>query len=220
MAIPPPAQIPKKRGVSCFGCGCAILALIALLLVALVAGGIYYFYTSVRGFTDITSVEIAQFDGGEQVYQHTEQKLDAFRQNPGRSASLHLSADEINTLIARDPSFATVRGHLFVTLKGNEATIQTSLPLSAIESFVMTDRYLNGDATFALGFDPQGKNVEVDMHVIHVKDRTIPPANEGFNQSFNRLFNQKLQSNPAVRDFLSRTQKIAVENGEFVIETQ
>jgi hypothetical protein len=41
-----------------------------------------------------------------------------------------------------------------------------------------------------------------------------------FNQTFNTSFNSKLQANPAARDFLNRAQKIAIENGELVIETK
>ena len=79
------------------------------------------------------------------------------RRQAGQPASLHLTSNEINTLIARDPSYDKIKGHLFIALKDNEATIQTSLPLSSVESVMLTDSYLNGSLTLVVGFNPDGQ---------------------------------------------------------------
>jgi hypothetical protein len=221
---PPPVQIQKKkRGMGCLGCGCTILAVLALLLVAIAAFVGYYMYHSLHDYTDVTGAALPQFDGGDQTLASAQQNLNGFRQSLEHSqpASLHLNSDQLNTLIARDPSFAQARGHLFITLKGSEATLQTSLPLSAVESVAFSDRFINCDATFGLSFNSVDKTINVDMHGIHIKGHDLPAnLNDSINGMLNPLLNQKLQSNPVVHDFLSRVQKLTVENGELVIETQ
>lgn len=222
-ATPPPVIIQKKRGLGCVGCGCAVLALLVVLAAALIGGGSYYLYHALYGCTDASPTTVAQFDGGDQILAATEHDLEDFKHalELGQPGSLRLNSDQINTLIARDPSFAQLRGHLFVTLRGSEATLQTSLPLSSFETVLFPDRYLNGDATFALGFTPEDKSVNLDLHALHLKGNDLPASfDDSFNQSFNRVLNQKLQSNAAVHEFLNRTQKLSVENSQLVIETQ
>jgi hypothetical protein len=221
MALPP-VQVQKKRGLGCVGCGCSVFAAIVILLVALVAASSYYFYKAALSYTGTAAVPVPQFDGGDQVFNTAGQKIIAFEQalQGGQPASLHLNADEINTLIARDPSFAKLRGQLFVTLNNDEATVQTSLLLSNVESVVLTDRYLNGTATFALYFDPADKSIHIDLHRAHLQDRDLPGTfTDGFNKSAGPMLNQKLQADPAARDFINSLQKMTVENGELVIET-
>jgi len=223
MAIPPvQAQAPKKR-IGCVGCGCAVLAAIVILLIILMGWGCYSLYTTTVSFTSTAGVPVPQFDGGDQVLTTVHQKLAAFQQasQASQPASLHLTADEINTLIARDPSYAKAKGHLFVTLKDNEATIQTSVPLSSMESVALTDRYLNGTLTFGLSFNSTDKSLNVDLRGLHLNDRDLSGSlNAGSSQSLNPLLNQKLQANPVIHEFLNHVQNLTIENSELVIETK
>jgi hypothetical protein len=209
----------KKRGRGCMGCGCGLLLLL-LLLIALSIFGIYH---SALGLTDTAATPVPQADRGPAVYATAQHKIDDFQQaimhaNP---ATLRLNSDEINTYIAREPSMASARGHLFVKLQGNEATLQSSLPVSAFEKVVMADRYTDGTATLSLAFDPQTKSITVDLHDLSVKGQSVPPsANAMLNQTLNNVLATQIQANAPLRDFLSRTQKIAIENGELVIETK
>jgi hypothetical protein len=221
MAIAPPTvQMQKKRGWGCWGCGCGILAAVVLLIIAFLGAGGYYAYHAVRNLTDATAVAVPQFDGGDAVDQAANQKVSVFEQaiEHAQSATLHLSADEINTLIAHNPAYAK---RLFVKLTDSDATVQTSVALGSFENVVFTDRYLNGTGSFSVSFDPESKSVNFDLHSLEVKGNEIPAsAMSSFNQTFNTSFNSKLQANPAARDFLNRAQKIAIENGELVIETK
>jgi hypothetical protein len=223
LAAYPPVQIQKKRGMGCLGCGCAILVILVLLVIGLIAATGWYGYNTVRGYTGESPVAVPQFDGGDPVFASAQQQIKTFQQalQGNRPASLHLTADQINTLILHDDSFSALQGHVFVVFKGDEATLQFSLPLKSFETYLFPDRYLNGDATFALSFDSTDKSLNLDLHGAHLAGHDLPAGfNDGFNRSFNQVFNQKLQSNPTVHDFLNRTTKFTVENGELIIETQ
>ena len=217
---PPPVQIQKKRS-GCSGCGCVLV--IILLLVALLAVGCYALYQMTRDYTDSAAGTVPVYNGGEKVFQPARQKLITFQNaiEHGSPASLRLSANEINTLIATDSSFAAAKGHVFVAFKGNQATVQSSLLLGSVESSLFTDRYLNGDLTFTLNFDPSSKSLDLELQGEHIKGHDLPPhLNETFNSWFSPIFNQKIQAHPIARDFLSHVKKLTIENSQLVIETQ
>ena len=224
--MPNPAPIvvvPKKRGWGCFGCGCAILVVIALLAIALFIFGGTRIYHAALGFTGTQPVTIATVDRGPAVYDGARKKLDDFEQAfyQQQPATLHLNSDEINTLIARDPAYAQVRGHLLITLQDQTATIQGSVPLSAMENALFTDRYLNADASLGLSFDPDSHSLLFDLQQLTLNDQPLPAgSNATLSQLINQMVNQKLQDNQLARDFLARTQKAGIENGELVIETK
>ena len=209
----------KKRGLGCAGCGCGLLLFIA----ALIALGFYEVYHSAVALTDPKATPVPQVDSGPDVYATSRQKITAFQQamEKNQPATLRLDSDEINTAIARDPSMAAIRGKVFVKLKDDEATIQTSVPLGTLENVAMTDRYVHCDATFSVAFNPQDKSISVDLRDLSVKGASIPgSAYANFNQTINSVVAAQIQQNGPARDFLARTQKIAIENGELIIETK
>ena len=173
--------------------------------------------------TDAAAASIPQADGGTAVYGMAQHKVGDFQQaiEHAQPATLHLTSDEINTYIARDPSMALLRGHLFVKLRGSEATIESSLPLASFEKLLLADRYVSCDATLSLAFDPRDKNLTVDLHALSFKGQPVPAgANATLNQTINSTIATQIQANAPLRDFLSHTQKIGIENSELVIETR
>jgi hypothetical protein len=221
MALPPPPNpVPKKRGgIACAGCGCALLIAIVLLIIALG----YFAYHTALGLTDATPAPIPQVDSGPAVYATAQQKISDFERavEHDQPGTLHLTSDEINTYIARDPSMAMVRGRVFVKLQGSDATVQASLPLGAFEKAVMADRYVNCGASLSLAFDPDTKSITVNMHSLNLKGTDLPStSNASLNQAFNNAIAQQIQASAPAKDFLARTQKISIENSELIIETK
>jgi hypothetical protein len=218
MALPPPPNpVSRKRGLGCAGCGCGLILLIAALIAAALLG----IYHAADILTDTSAASIPQVDGGTAVYEKAQHKITDFQQalEHNRPATLHLDSDEINTFIAHDPSMAAVRGHLFVKLQDSAAIIQASVPLSAFENAVMANRYVSCDATLSLAFDPQDKNITVDLHKLSLKGQEVPASyNALMSQTVNNTLAQKMQDNGPVHDFLARTQKITIEKSELVIE--
>lgn len=224
MAKPPPPVVQKKSGCGCFGCGCAILGLIAVLLLGLVAAGGYLFYTqAILGLTSTTAATVPTFDGGDDVYQGAMQKVTDFHHdlNDHQAATLSLSADEINTLVARNPELSKNNIHFFLIMNDDKARIQSSVPTGILSQGLLKDRYLNSDFSFNLNFDPGSESLDVGLQSLQVGSVTAPPKDLPFLQSeLNELLNMALQKDQDVRSMLLQAKSIQIKDGQLVIETQ
>ena len=146
---PPP---PPRGGVGCFAKGC--LALIVVLLVLI---GCLFFIG--RSFTRAKPVALPVEELSPQRLADVQERIDRFEAappaSPAPSASaapaaspqtpereLRVSASEINGLIANNPRS---RGHAYVSLSGNTAKIQISIPAGKVPGF--PNGYLNGTFT-------------------------------------------------------------------------
>jgi hypothetical protein len=227
----PPIQIKqKKSGLGCFGCGCAILVAIVALFIVLAIVGSRVVYSWGQSYTSPTPVTVPITDRGDAVYSSARQKIDAFgdafeRMQP---ATLHLSSDEINTLIARDPAYADLRGHLHVTLQNDQAVVDSSnligdLGKTALgpkgSNVPLADRYLNAQSTGTIGFESTTHTVSFSLTTVQANGQTMSATTCAvLNIYFNLFLNQALQKDQVARDFLARVQKADIENGELVLE--
>jgi len=221
MAKPPPPQ--TKKGMGCCGCGCLILALIVVLLLELLGGGGYLLYTNAVAVTSATPDPIPTFDGGEDVFNRAQEKLKAFNHDSQShlAATIHLTADEINTLIARNPDFSRNKIHVFVTFNDDLVRVQSSFPTDLLGGGVIKGRYLNGDDTFGVLFDPDTKAVTLDLKSLRIGPNEIPedklPALQNVTDS---VINSLLQKDPTAKGFLNQVSSIEITKSELVIETK
>lgn len=241
MANPPPAPVQKKSGLGCLGCGCLILALLALLFLGLVGGVVYGVYNEAIVLTSPTPPAIPSFDGGDDVYNRAKQKITDFNHDlqDHQAATVHLTADEINTLIARNPDFTKNGVHLFVTLNSDQAQVQWTFPTSLLPYGILPNRYFNGSTTFRVTFDSTERMIKFDPQSLQVgNDVLLGESSDdsdtsssfqkgfvrGFNQSFapafNKSFNQGLQKTPGGRELLEQAKTVEIKDGELVIETE
>ena len=233
ISITPPPAPPKKRGLGCFGCGCLVLALLAILLAGLVGGIAYCIYSEAIAITSITPPVIPSFDGGDDVYQTTLRKLADFDHDVKNhlAATISLSADEINTLIARNPEAIKNNIHAFVTFTDNEARLQASLPTDALSHGLINGRYFSADSSFEVHFDQTTKSVNLTFHALQLGDKVLMGSNAEndrptqtlrlqFFAIFNQSFNQEIRQNPDGAALLDQARSIEIQNGELVIETQ
>lgn len=223
MANPVPAPVKKKSGMGCFGCGCLIF--IILLLLALGALGIIA-YELDAGFSTLTSpapTTIQSYDAGDDAYAATKQKMTAFSHdlNQHLPATIHLSGNEINTLLAHEPDLTKNNIRFFVTIEKDEARIQSSIPTSIMTRGWIKDRYLNGDVSFGLHFDPAGKQLNLSLQNVRFNDQDMPKANRpGVENLINFMFTPLLESDTTFALILQQAKTIEIKDGELVIETQ
>jgi len=223
----PPVQ--KKRGLGCLGCGCLVLALLVILFLAMVAGVGYLSYKGAVGLTSTTPASVPTFNGSDDLYRTAQQKLADLDHNVKnhQAGTVQLSADEINTLIARNPDAGKVNLHAFVTLTNNEARLQASLPTDALSHDILKGRYFNLDASFGVDFDPQVKSVNLILHALQFGNKVLIDPNSNnesfmrsFTPAFNQSFNNAIRNNPGGAAFLDEVKSIEIKDGELVIETQ
>jgi hypothetical protein len=228
----PPAP-PKKRGLGCLGCGCLVLALLAILFVGLVGGIIYLAYAEVISVTSTTPPAIPSFNGSDDLYQTTMQKLAGFDHDVKnhQTATIQLNADEINVLLAHSPDVIKNHIHAFVTLANNEGRVQVSFPTDGVTYGIIPGRYFSADTSFEVYFDPSTESVNLTFHTLQLGDKVLMGSSAGNNQAtqslrlqsialFNQSFNNGIRKNPDGAALLDQAKSIEIENGELVIETQ
>ncbi|MCE0523846.1 MAG: hypothetical protein LV480_13140 [Methylacidiphilales bacterium] len=219
---PPPAA-QKKRGLGCFGIGCLILALLVILFVALIGGGCYLGYTKIAALTSKTPTDIPSFNGSDDVYNAAQQKIVEFGHDVEnhQAATIQLNADEINTLIARNPEVIRQQARLYVSLANDQVHAQGSIPTDALVQGFFKDRFVNFDATFDLNFNADTRNIELSLHHLQIGDQTTPENLLPTMQAeITPLLNAELQKFPPTQSLLEQTKSIGVKDGELVIQTQ
>jgi hypothetical protein len=219
----PPPAVPAKRGLGCFGWGCAVLVVLLLLIGGLVLGISYFGYSKITHLTSTEPATVQSFDGGDAVYQGALQKTNAFDQSvqQNQPATLELTADEINTLIARDPDFAKYQIHAFITMTGDHGDMQVSLPTNLIPYGLLKDRYLNVEADFTPSFDPSTKALNFTLHSFKFGGGVVPPDQlMTVQDNINPLLNTQLQNSSDAKQILDRAQAIQIRDGKLFIQVQ
>ena len=142
---------PPRQGLGCFAKGCITLVIVVMLLGVLLGGVGWYVSRNVMAFVSPTPVPIRTFNATDAQYQDVIGRYTAFIEalNAGRAATLSLSADDLNTLIARDPGFKDVRGKLYFDIKDGNLVAETSFPIPDNDNAFRSRRqrgYFNGRA--------------------------------------------------------------------------
>jgi hypothetical protein len=223
VSTPPPPAPKKKSGLGCLGCGCLVLALLAILFVALVGGGGYMVYQKVLNLTSPTAATIPSFNGTDDVYNAAKQKVSAFQYDVAnhQPATIQLSADEINTLITRNPDLIQQQARYFFTLTNDQAEVQGSIPTDTFTAGLFKGRYFNFDTTFGLGFNSDSKNIDLMLHHLQIGDQTTPQNLLPTVQAeLAPLLNMEMQKNEMTKNLLLQAKSIQVKDGQLVIETQ
>ena len=224
ISTPPPPK-KKKSGCGCFGCGCFIVILLILLLIGLIVAGGYFGYQNAVKITSTAPSDVPTFTGGDDIYKTAQQKTSELQHDVDihQHASIHLSADEINSLIAHDPTLTQRQDRIFVTFTDNQAQIQGSLPTDSVPLVqnVLKDRYINFDTTFGLNFDPSTKTININLHHMQIGNVTAPSnALPALQAEMIPFLNMEMQNTAFMKDLLQQAKSIEIENGEMVIETK
>ena len=158
--IEPPPQ--KRTGLGCFGKGCLGLVAVGCLAILLLGIGSYFFFS--RGFVASHPTPIPVQDLAPDALSDVQQRVQQFKSTPpaplplpstpaaseanetptpapvAPERQLVVTAAEINGLIAANKKS---RGHAFVTLSGNTATVEITIPSDKVPG--LPRGYLNGN---------------------------------------------------------------------------
>jgi hypothetical protein len=186
------AQIepPPKPGTGCFGKGCLILIVLAILLVVVGVGGTYWglrhVYLSDKpapipentappdtsGATPAATSVATPSEKSAEVRERFDTMKKAARAH--EASDVELTAADINALIAANRKS---RGTASVGINDTVLQAQFSIPLERFDlpfrnAFGLTDRYLNATATIAA---PPGTNVNtVQLSEVTLNGHGIP----------------------------------------------
>jgi hypothetical protein len=190
---------PPRRGLGCFGRGCLIFVVFAIVLAIACLAGMYwgfqrhsailhgiYWLTKAQAIAQ-KPVPIPEFTPSDTQIQSVHERCEDFEQKAraGQPAELELTPDDINTLIATNQE---TRGKVFVSIDGDRLRCQASVPLG--ELMGRSGYYFNADIAVELKSAESLENPQLNR--IIVNGEPVP----------HDLFNWKYRSKP-LRDYLA-----------------
>jgi len=167
---------PPRRGLGCFGRGCLILIVFAIVLMIACVAGMYWGFhrhsAVLHGLYWLTKaqaiaqklVPIPEFTASDGQTQSVHERCGDFEQKAraGQPAEVELTPDDINTLIATNKD---TRGKIFVSIDGERLRCQASVPLG--ELMGRSGYYFNGDIVVELKSAESLENPQLNRIVVN-----------------------------------------------------
>lgn len=208
-------QPPKPRR-GCFFYGCISGAVLLVLVLGALWIGLRYVKNMVNSFTDSKPTELPTLQMAKAEIEQVKQRFEAFEQavrEQHATKPLVLTTDDINALIASSSGPQELKGKLYVSLEGDQAKGEVSVPLQDVGLRMFKGRYLNGSATFNLGF--RDGVLIVTPQTLVVKGKPVP---EVYMQEIRKQnFAASLTNQPAAAAVLQGLRDIHVKEGKVTI---
>ena len=228
---PPPAypyQTPPRSsgGGSCFLKGCLVLVVLVMLLGVVIGGTGWYLWNSAKPFITSELQPLRAFQGGPAAEAATGQKLAAFNEQlaAGQRATLSLTGDDLNVLLARDPQLSKYRDRVYLSLVNNQLVVETSFPLVDDRSvpsgqrlyanarLVLDASYSSGDFAFLLArFETLAGRQPAPFLL-----RTIKWYVGNISVGFNRSFHDQPEKFGDLQQLVAQIRTIIIQNNQIV----
>lgn len=230
----PPPLLPnpvarRPRGLSCFVKGC-LLTITVLMLIGVGIGGVgVLLYNSAHAYYTEQPVPIRTFEATDDQYQAVLAKFQPFNEaaSEGRAATVELDANDLNTLIARAPQLAALRGRTFVEIVNGQLVADLSFPLT--EDAGPAQRFISARTTIDASFSG-GRLTLALRHVspLHGQsgDGLLPsmlrnPAflqgySDKINRDFNGFIRDQARTDPPTADILAKLRTVVVTGNKLV----
>jgi hypothetical protein len=172
---------PRQKGLGCYGRGCLILLVFAIVLAIACFAGMYwglhrhsalfygsYWLAKTRSLAQAPT-PVPEFSASERQIQSVQERWQDFEQKAraGQPAEIELTGDDINSFIATNRD---TRGKVFASIEGNQLHFQASVPLG--EVFGRPGYYFNGD--IVLEFKGAGSLDNPQLNRIVVNGEQVP----------------------------------------------
>ena len=171
------------------------------------------------------------FNASDEQYLAVRQKVDPFAEaaRAGQPATLSLSADELNILIARDPLFDFLRGKAYFSVGKDQVCAETSFQLNQeLEGIsqqpvffrgriIFFASYAGGDFTFVLRrLEPLvgGAMPDLAAWLITRKSFILNLTHE-----VNEEFHEAVAKQPPAADFLGHVRSVIVKGDQVILTT-
>ena len=201
---PPPPPLspyqtpPRRSGGGCFLKGCLALVVLVMLLGVFFGGSAWYLWHATEPFRTSARVPIPTFQADAAAEAATGQKLAAFNQTlaAGQRATLSLTGDDLNVLLAHDPTLSKFRDRVYLSVVHNQLVVETSFPLVDDSSlpaaqrlffnarFVLDASYSSGDFAFLLARLESINRRQPSSVLLNVAKWYVSNGSQTFNRSF------------------------------------
>jgi len=217
---PPSSGSGKKVALGC-GLGC-----LAVLVVAVVLAVIGFQFMKgqtekvIEEFTAAEPVAIEEPSLPPAAVEDAVSRFDAFRtavKNDQPPPPLILSEDDINALLYHHPLFEPVAGQMKVAIEDEQLSSRMSLDLDGFDipliGGMLEGKYFNGRATFRLATE-QGEPA-VYLEGVEMNGQQVPEQAMTSLSQENLL--KEFASDPQMKQFFDRLEKLAIEDGKLKI---
>lgn len=174
-------------------------------------------------------LDVPALDDSDTTYDTLQQKLATAQDQlkAHQPATIALTADDINSLMAHNPALTQNNIRAYVSLAGDEGRLQTSVPTDILTRGAIKGQYFNMDISFGVSYDPAARSVNMTPRALQVGDealisRDAPKSTTGgFDAALmTAMVNFGLRQNAAVAAMLDQTQSVEIKNGLLVIRTR
>jgi hypothetical protein len=213
-------------GGCCCGLGCLSIFLIMGVAVTLVLGGLWYFYAkSVDALTSEAPVAVLMETPNDAQAAAATQKVEQLRTAAltQQTVTMEFTDDELNTLIARHPSFSDLRGKARVAIANSELTLDLSVPLRDIPLPRVRSRWFNGTVRLAVAYDEN--DFALGIRSLNANGRDIDMSffqtlADDINRGFNEGFDKSQRDNPQSNEFWENIRSMEVRDDKLIITTK
>ena len=204
-----------KKGMGLFAKIFIALVVIFFVMAGCVACGAYFLYRKVASFTAARATQIPTYPATQQEYDDVRTRLADFQTatSNDKAAKLELTANDINTLIALDPTWKEMKDKIHVRIADGQLSTDASIPLSEVPGF--RNRYLNGSITL---------KISADNGILYLRPTAVVVNGQSVPAQFlkalqERNMAEQLNQDPKFASTREKIKAIKIEGNKIVIET-
>jgi hypothetical protein len=220
---PPPLPPQRSRKTAgCMGCLIGLASLLALIALGGIALWMAYGYLVDKYTSDQPgTIRVASPNAND--IRSAELALRKLRQamSANQKQEIQFTADNLNSLIAADPDFRSLKGKTYVGLADSEMILETALPLGNVHLPKLKNRWLNVTAHLVFSYATEG--FHFDFRSGSAQGSELPSSfMQSFNRSFSKSFGEKFREaqvqHPAV--FWNRIDQITLQGDKLIVVTK
>ena len=210
------ADPQQKRGRGCLFFVIVALAVSVVMLALGAFFGLRYAKGLVAQLTDTQPALLPTKQLPETQMFQLHDRVDTFRdavRDGDPTPPLELSADELNALIATDPTFASLKNHLFVTIEGSQLGAQISFPAEDLGLVRLRGRYVNATGVFHVAIVTN--ELQITAESLSVRGKPLPRniMREVAAENLADRFNQDTKAAAA----LAKLKSVEVKDGKLIV---
>ncbi len=203
--------------------GCLFYGGLAAVVVAVVLFGVYFGFRYAKGvinqLTDTNPMplpsthlpQVQMFELKDRMETFEDAIRDGVPTNP-----LELSSDEVNSLIATEPSFSALKNHLYVAIDGNQLHAQVSFPAEDLGLDALRGRYINASGVFDVGLT----NNQLLITAESLTAKGKPVARHVMRRIAAQNLAAKFDEDPQAAEALKNIRAVEVKDGKLVISAK
>lgn len=195
----------------CIFKGCAAVVVISVLAIGVTT---YFTWKAAKAFSSKKpSIHpIARLSPGHEGELRLRIQEFETRTKANQDATIELSSDEINGLIAA----SAYAGKVHVVIENGHFTTHVSLPLDKVPGFA--GEYFNG--SLGMEFSIHSGLIAIKADHIEASGKTVPVRfMEPMQQTFQAFLNEIIQNDPETREIFSKVKKLRVKGNKLLIQT-